>query len=530
MAKDISIDLIADASGVVRAAKQSSDALGDVADSLDDLVRDSKDAGKKSGDGIDKGITAGAKDADREVEKLTTTFKDVADNAKKAGKDSGDGIKDNIKRGTDSGKESLKDFGSEANSTAKESTASFDGSAESIIGSVQEIAANAPAAFGAVAAGAGLAIAAIIGVAVQAGVSAAEAQAEAKARTQELAQELYDLDGDVSKLDIGQKVRDWFGEDNLSQQKAFFEAADTNFETASKYAERLGLNVEDVISALSGFDPGARNELIKLSKEMEKSGELSEGQANLLRELQGDLGNTGDALGMTAEQYEVMTAVSERWTEQSKAAAAAEERHTDAINTLQSGIDDAIGSFDEYAATKDKAADPQAYINGIAEQIAATQNFSSNVEMLSEKFGLSVDETQALIDQGVNFGPMLQQIIDSGLDASFIEQFTKGVGGGQEILDGADLNGTVAIDADVDAAAQATDEEAAREREGEIVIEANSKPFAADMKKLTDANYKTDIDVALRGMNEIERRYAAIKDKTVTITFANKETGRVPAP
>jgi hypothetical protein len=525
MAKAISIGIAADTSVYERAMKSGVvESTEDAIDALQDLAR----KGKDSGDDLEQAF----KGAQKESERLGKENKETADKLGKDWRRGGQDIKDGVKKGTDGAKEGLDEFKDEANSTARESAASFDGSAESIIDTFQEVAANAFTGFGPAGAVAGLAVAAGIGIAVAAGTALAEAQAEAKQRTHDLALELYELGGDVDKLDIGAKVREWFGDDTASQMKAFWESSDTNFETALKYSKRFGLSIDDVVKSLSGFDSNATDEMLDLADAMQKSGDLTQGQSNLLREYVGDLKGTADQLGLTAEEAEVMERVTRAQSEATEAAIEAEQRRADTISTLQGGIDEAIGGYAEYSEAEGRAADPAAYIEGIAQKIAATQNFTSNVGLISEKFGLSVAESQALLDQGVSFGPMLQAIIDSGMDAKFIDQFKQGVGGGQAILDGADLNAEVNVDADVDPAAKKADAEAKKKRDGEIKVDADTKPATKKIQDTADRDYKARIDVSVRGLAgvaaDIDR---AARDRTSTITFNVKQgSGTVPKP
>jgi hypothetical protein len=84
-----------------------------------------------------------------------------------------------VERGTRRAEDSLGEFKDEANSTAKEAAASFDGSADSIADAFQEVAANAFVGFGPAGAAAGLAVALGLGTAI--------------AKTQELAEENNEL-------------------------------------------------------------------------------------------------------------------------------------------------------------------------------------------------------------------------------------------------------------------------------------------------------------------------------------------------
>lgn len=170
----ISINFLANTKAVIRGTDDIEKALGDVASSLDDLARDAGTQGDKIGDGISDGVRDAAQETERATEKMERSFKDLADASKNTGRD----IERNVKKGTDGAREGLRDMKQEAGSTARESAASFDGSATSIAGSFQEIAANSFVGFGPAGAAAGIAAAAGLGLA-SAGFAANEAAAAA---------------------------------------------------------------------------------------------------------------------------------------------------------------------------------------------------------------------------------------------------------------------------------------------------------------------------------------------------------------
>lgn len=184
----IVIDFLANVSSLLKGTTDAEAAFDDVADSLDDLASESQRAGDALGDNIEDG----AKDADRATERLERSFRDLANAAKRESKDAGDDIGRNVKRGTKKAEEGLDDLKSESASTAKESAASFDGSAESIVGSFQEIAANAFAGFGPAGLAAGAAAAIGIGLVQSAFETANTMTEESKERAAEWAQAYID--------------------------------------------------------------------------------------------------------------------------------------------------------------------------------------------------------------------------------------------------------------------------------------------------------------------------------------------------
>jgi len=131
----LSFDINANTRAAQKQVQEVGKSLQEISDDLDDL------GGNKSTDKLESSFKDLAREADRTGDKVG---KSMDDGFKKAGK------------GAD-------DFKQEANSTARETAASFDGSAESIGDAFQEVAANAFGAFGPAAGLAGLAVAAGIG-------------------------------------------------------------------------------------------------------------------------------------------------------------------------------------------------------------------------------------------------------------------------------------------------------------------------------------------------------------------------------
>lgn len=169
---DINIPITGDASDFIRETGDVEDALKDVSDSLDDMARDTKKGGR---------------DAERAVDELADSFDDARKKARDLG-DAGNDAGRSVEKGMDKAKGSTDEFKREADSTAKESAASFDGSAESIIGAFQEIAANAFAGFGPAGAIAGLAAAAGIGLATAGFTAVEEERAKLEEKANDLAQ------------------------------------------------------------------------------------------------------------------------------------------------------------------------------------------------------------------------------------------------------------------------------------------------------------------------------------------------------
>lgn len=241
----IKIDFLADVAKFLRGTKDIAGALDDVADSLDDLGDQSDDAADKAGDGL--------KDAGKEAKtfegKVSDAMRAVARDSQQAGKQVGD----SQRKGFKEAEGGLQDFKEEANSTAKESAASFDGSAESITDVFQEVAANAFGGFGPAGAAAGLAVAVGLGIAISAAQSLAEANNEAKQGSVDMLDALTEAGGRLEDMDLADKIRDW-GRQIIEDNWLTFWAdeSSTKFQEVAKAAKAYGMDVGDAVRAAAG--------------------------------------------------------------------------------------------------------------------------------------------------------------------------------------------------------------------------------------------------------------------------------------
>lgn len=535
----IQVNLLANVRDFIRGTNDASAALDDVGDSLDDLAKDAAKDARKIGADLGDDVKAGARDAETAVDKLDRSFSDLARGVAKTSGAAGDDLKRNIKKGTDGANEGVREFGDEANSTAKEAAASFDGSAESIGDVFQELASTAFAGFGPAGAIAGVAVAVGLGTAITAGQEAGEALTEAKERAGELAIELYEVGGDIDRIDLGGKMREWGVE--IADTKEFWEiwqeSATTNLDEARRAAERFGVSAVDMFRGLSGYDSdaaaraleGVRAQLAEVEEQGDRLRESDpfgyyaggindiDGTKKALKGQIKELENLVDKTEDATAAQELMTEATARETEQAEALAAAEDARADAISSLQSGLDSAVGAYDEFANAETGALDPAGYIAGIQARIDATTNFNSNVQTIATQFGLTADEVQAILDQGVEFGPMLQSIIDSGLAPEFIAQIQAAVGGGQDVLDGSDLNATVAVDADVKEAESKAKDTAAKKREARVDVRAVTTAAEAALDRFTEkrrhalVNVSADLATADRQIDAFMNRRRSVR-------------------
>lgn len=188
-----------------------------------------------------------------------------------------------------------------------------------------------------------------------------------------------------------------------------------------------------------------------------------------------------------------------------------------AVENYQSAIDDAVGAYGDFVNEETKALEPQRYIDGINARIAATSSFNTNVQKMATDFGLSTEEVQALVDQGVDFAPMLQSIIDSGLGQQYVDTIRNAVGGGQDILDGADLTATLTVTPETAKAEEKLTEQEKKTRSTKV--EAKADTTAADKQldqvaakpRTTTITAKLDTTAADRQLDKfVEERQVRI--------------------
>lgn len=210
--------------------------LEDAADKLDDL-------GKSKGP--DK-LEAGMKDAQKASEKLGKEVKSTADQIEREFRDSYKSVAKSSDDGMRAATEGVQDFKQEAEQSAKETAASFDGSFESIVGMAQEVSANALSGFGPAGAVAGLAMAAGIGLAVKGFEDVNEAQKVTEVAAAEWADKF---------IESGQRVA------TAAQQTGSMVAIATDpekYKEATEAAEAWGVDVSTAMLAMSGNAPALK--------------------------------------------------------------------------------------------------------------------------------------------------------------------------------------------------------------------------------------------------------------------------------
>lgn len=366
MAKGISINFLADVRDFLKGTKNVEDELDDVADSLDDV----------------------AKEGEQATEKLEDGFRELAKAAKKSGDDIGDNMRQGFKKASDGAEE----FRNEANSTAKESAASFDGSAESIVDSFQEIAANAFAGFGAAGAIAGLAAAAGIGVASAAILDSEEKAKAARDRVAELGKAFIESGADVAQVEAFQAAL----EDIVTNAEDATVKVDDLRKFTKKYGEAVP-SVAEFATAYAGNADAIESVTEELEKaikaEQEKNYTTKQGAEQSAKRQDAYQGEI-DKLAKVAEQTQLAAQIEADYL----ASGGAEiQAKADAIETINQAYDDVVNSVTDFINAETGVLDVEAYLAAIDARSKALEDYQTNLA----KSGLSTEQKDALNSMGV---------------------------------------------------------------------------------------------------------------------------------
>lgn len=333
MAKGISISVASDTRDFLRGVKSGVlEPLEDVSDALKDVERESDTAGSALEDAMRDGQRK-TEDAADEVKDLKDALRDAERNAKdlgRAGKDAGDDTRDGMRRA----EEGVEEFRDEANSTAREAAASFDGSAESIGDAFQEIAANAFVGFGPAGAVAGLAAAGGIGLATAAFTAHDEAMELSRERTAEWAQAY--IEAGSSRLTMAQLISRT--ESILTDSTAMQEARDN--------AAEWGVSVNTAVAAMAGDVAAFEDVQAGLLERQQELADFSQNPDNLpyglfqqqLQDMSVDVRNGEEALTALQSEMEGGADAAAIFSEYLRTAALTTEGATVAVNEFGDSV------------------------------------------------------------------------------------------------------------------------------------------------------------------------------------------------
>ena len=540
----IKIDFLADVAKFLRGTKDVASALEDVADSLDDLGEQSEDAADKAGDGM----KAAGKEAKTFEGKVSDAMRAVARDSQQAGKKVGDSQKQGFKEAEGG----LKDFKEESASTAKESAASFDGSAESITDVFQEVAANAFAGFGPAGAAAGLAVAVGLGIAISAAQSLAEQNTAAKQSAVDMLDSITEAGGNLADLDLAEKIRSW-GREVIEDNWLTFWAdeSSTKFQEIAKAAKEYGIDVSDAVRAAAGSSEDSQRLLDataeayqRLTREIEagssvtqegvivtnESARAAQKKRDALDQLRGKAEENKKTTADAVDIYNIEQGALKGTAEAAKQAADAIKAKDDATRAAANMAMDAQSAEINWAETlRSSQADIKANGKGISNYTAIGQaNNKTLIDMA--KSANQYIEAQAKAGTGADVlagqsANLRQAFIDQAIAAGYPEQAAK---------DLATTYGLVPENVTTTVAAVGTEEAKAA---------VNSIPEAKDTTVNVAASgleqaqtgisgiegTEVKAEVKEQGVSETQAQIDAIKGKDVPITLRLTNLGDIQA-
>lgn len=523
MSKGIEISFLSNVRDFLRGAERSEDALDKVADSLDDVAKDGDQATDRLARGF-KDIADDARDSTRDIDRVGDSLSDAARK--------GRAIDTDVRIGTDGAGEAVREWGDEARANISETFSSFRGEATDLVQVVQDTFGGVIGALGPVGMAAGIAGAAGLGLMMGALEEGKEEAQEMRERVGELAGQLIEIGDDpVAALDAlveGLKelaTNSEEGETSLADLRAAAAGSATSFQRlADAYA-------------------GNTDELGKMIKAEQEQLDIAEEAANA--DKRWDSATTQRLLNARDNQRTVVEGL-EKAAQAAKEAEAEEaawlasngplyEARAEKIDSLQGELNDTIGIWSDYEDKEKKSVDPAGYMEAMQARIDATTNFNANVQTLADATGLTMEEAQLVLDQGVDFAPMLASIVKGGDEsmeqyAGLVQQI---VGGGQEIADGNPLKlkatgDTEQAKADIDDAA--TDRDTTIKAKPESKAAASDLDAVADKKRTAHITAKASTGAARAALNALQKNRTATVTADASTWQAEQELNRITRP
>jgi hypothetical protein len=382
----IDIRLGVDPTGAVEGIDDVNDALEKIDDQLGDV----------------------AKSGDQDLGKLETSLKDLNKEALKTGDEFDKSIGKGTKKATKEAEGGLKEFKEEANSTAKESAASFDGSAESIVDAFQEVAANAFQGFGPAGAVAGLAIAAGIGLGVAAFENGQASAEELKSRIGDLASALIESGGDLNLDYVVDTLKalatgSGNGERSLADLKKTADDAGLSFGDLSKAVANNVDNYDELIKQSEDY-------LYQLAAERDATGaDYEKADAIAVK-----IGATYDYIAVLEDAQRVAEGAA--LAEQAAAEAGISELEVkrDLQEQVNAAYDEAAGNVEAYVSAETGLFDTAAYITAMTERETALRNYQKALQ----ESGLTEEAKSFLASQGEEAASLMLDGYSRGDDAT----------------------------------------------------------------------------------------------------------------
>lgn len=400
---DVRMTFDADTAAAERKVAHLARETDDLGDKLDDLGR--SDADKALHD-----VEDAADDAADAARDLADDLADVEDAVPS---DVGRKLGDDLEEGFDRAGEGAAEFKDEAQQSAREGAASFSGEFEDVADYMQEVLANALSGFGPVGAAAGLAAAAGLGILVSTLQDGEEAAEATKDRIIDLAGQIREVDGDLSRLDMRSIIIDWSAE--ISDTKRWFElwqdAPLTKVEQLATAADTLGLSLDDLVAALHDVDGPEAARVTELLDERLGTGlgtviASTDEATQALMTLRDELGAGNLDLERANELYELQNQLLGDNADTLDYVRESTETYNDSVQDALAQAGDAWTDYVE-----DGKVNLSEYAAAMEEQIAAVEAYEANMVQASQT--LTDEALGYLQNMGVEAAPLLEAFVNA---------------------------------------------------------------------------------------------------------------------
>jgi hypothetical protein len=348
--KGIDIGITSDSRDFVKAVDEGTESLEDLSGALDDA----------------------AKDGDKAAEKLTKSFDETVKTVNELG-DKSESAMRRMRKSTDNAGDRLNSFKDEAKSVARETATSFDGSAESITDVFRDISANAFQDFGPVAAGAGIAAAAGLGLIVKAFEDLEKKNEENKQKVAELADTYIEFGSDSFGAIAA-------ANDKLKEMALTIDDDVMSLVDLQKAADRMKVPFEDLAKAYAGNtdEIDKQIELLKQKEQIELDGinKNTKNSDNLQKSIRDRYREQIEGLEQVQESVEKAQEIEQAYYDSGAARAA--EKAT-AISNINDEYDKVVNSVTDYVNAETKVLDVEAYLAAIEARRQALVDYQNDL-------------------------------------------------------------------------------------------------------------------------------------------------------
>lgn len=299
------------------------------------------------------------RDAERAADQLADAYKDAYREVEERAGGASQAVGSKTKEGFDEASEGAANFKDEANQTAREVAASFDGSTDSIVGMFQEVAANALGGFGPAAQVAGLAAAAGIGILwseISTGSEAAAEDVAAMYEDMKKSGAAY-----LTEAALQQGIDDIIGDEGKWAQ-------------AQSIAEGTGVAISTVLRAMAGDQDAVAEAMGAVNDayaELDaRAPSTSGGAAQAAAEARKEVDGWAGALGESTEALDKARARAEAAQGAIRSTAETAQAAADAQSGFAQALDDAAAAAEANGKTLDTTTqagrDNDAALRGVA--------------------------------------------------------------------------------------------------------------------------------------------------------------------